>query len=125
MLDGLSRAWPDRGAVLQGEINRHYGYTFQWYAMALAIGLLAAVLRSETKASLVSNEVNSQPTNTAPKAQRHRLKVAKSNRLILVIFILVCAAPVIASYLFYFVIKPDKRTNYGDLIDPQRSRADP
>ena len=40
MLDGLSRAWPDRGAVLQGEINRHYGYTFQWYAMALAIGLL-------------------------------------------------------------------------------------
>jgi cytochrome oxidase assembly protein ShyY1 len=40
MLDGLSRAWPDRGAVLQGEINRHYGYTFQWYSMALAIALL-------------------------------------------------------------------------------------
>jgi cytochrome oxidase assembly protein ShyY1 len=39
-LDRLSRAWPDRGAVLQGEINRHYGYTFQWYAMALAIAAL-------------------------------------------------------------------------------------
>jgi len=43
VLDGLSRTWPDRGAVLQGEINRHYGYTFQWYAMALAIGLLVVI----------------------------------------------------------------------------------
>ncbi len=40
-LDGLAREWPDRGAVLQGQINTHYGYTFQWYAMALAVlGLL-------------------------------------------------------------------------------------
>ena len=40
-LDGLAREWPDRGAVLQGEINTHYGYTFQWYAMTAAIfGLL-------------------------------------------------------------------------------------
>ncbi len=36
-LDGLARDWPDRGAVLQGEINTHYGYTFQWYAMAFAV----------------------------------------------------------------------------------------
>ncbi len=36
-LDGLSRAWPDRGAILQGQIDRHHGYEFQWYAMALAI----------------------------------------------------------------------------------------
>jgi surfeit locus 1 family protein len=40
-LDGLSREWPDRGAILQGEIDRHHGYVFQWYAMAAAIaGLL-------------------------------------------------------------------------------------
>ena len=68
----------------------------------------------------MSNEVNFLPPNTAPSAAPQD-RVAKSNRLILVIFILVCAAPVIASYLFYFVIKPDKRTNYGDLIDPQRA----
>jgi len=35
----------------------------------------------------------------------------------------VCAAPVIASYLAYYVIRPDGRTNYGELIEPQRSFA--
>jgi hypothetical protein len=33
----------------------------------------------------------------------------------------VCAAPVVASYLTYFVIKPQTRSNYGDLIVPTRS----
>lgn len=32
----------------------------------------------------------------------------------------VCAAPVIASYLTYYLVKPSGRTNYGTLIDPQR-----
>jgi hypothetical protein len=32
----------------------------------------------------------------------------------------VCAAPVIASYLTYYVIKPQGRTNYGELVLPQR-----
>ena len=32
----------------------------------------------------------------------------------------VCATPVIASYFTYFVIKPQARTNYGDLITPTR-----
>lgn len=31
----------------------------------------------------------------------------------------VCAAPMIFSYLTYYVIKPTGRTNYGDLIDPR------
>jgi hypothetical protein len=34
--------------------------------------------------------------------------------------LLVCAAPVIASYLTYYVIRPEARRNYGELIDPQR-----
>jgi len=33
---------------------------------------------------------------------------------------LVCAAPVIASYFTYFVIKPQGRTNYSELITPPR-----
>jgi hypothetical protein len=33
--------------------------------------------------------------------------------------ILVCAAPLIASYLAYYVIKPQARNNYGALIDPR------
>ena len=33
---------------------------------------------------------------------------------------LVCVAPVVASYLTYYVIRPEGRRNYGELIDPQR-----
>jgi hypothetical protein len=34
--------------------------------------------------------------------------------------LLVCAAPILASYLTYFFIKPEGRTNYGDLLDPRQ-----
>jgi hypothetical protein len=33
---------------------------------------------------------------------------------------LLCLAPVVASYLAYYVFPPGGRTNYGDLIEPQR-----
>lgn len=32
----------------------------------------------------------------------------------------VCAAPLIASYFTYYVIKPTSRTNYGELLDPRQ-----
>ncbi len=32
----------------------------------------------------------------------------------------VCAAPLIASYITYYFIKPEGRTNYGALIDPRQ-----
>lgn len=41
-------------------------------------------------------------------------------RLKLAMVVLVCAAPVIASYLAYYVFPPSARTNYGALIEPQR-----
>lgn len=34
--------------------------------------------------------------------------------------VLVCAAPIIASYFTYYVIKPSSRTNYGTLLDPRQ-----
>ncbi|MEO8389977.1 MAG: hypothetical protein ABI893_08830 [Polaromonas sp.] len=34
--------------------------------------------------------------------------------------LLVCAAPVIASYFTYYVVRPEGRRNFGELIDPQR-----
>ena len=34
--------------------------------------------------------------------------------------LLVCAAPVIASYFTYYVIRPEGRRNYGELVTPQR-----
>lgn len=34
--------------------------------------------------------------------------------------LLVCVAPVVASYFTYYVIRPEGRKNFGALIDPQR-----
>jgi hypothetical protein len=34
--------------------------------------------------------------------------------------LLVCAAPVVASYITYYLIRPEGRRNYGELIAPQR-----
>ncbi len=38
----------------------------------------------------------------------------------MVAVLLVCAAPVVASYFTYYVIRPEGRRNYGELITPQR-----
>lgn len=35
--------------------------------------------------------------------------------------LLVCAAPVIASYFTYYVIRPEGRRNFGELIQPQQT----
>ncbi len=42
----------------------------------------------------------------------------------MLLVMLVCAAPVIASYVTYYVVRPDGRRNFGDLIEPQRSLPD-
>jgi len=42
------------------------------------------------------------------------------SRLKLWLVIAICAAPVIASYYAYYFVRPDARSNYGALIDPQR-----
>ena len=35
--------------------------------------------------------------------------------------LLVCAAPVLASYFTFYVLRPEGRRNFGELIDPQRA----
>jgi hypothetical protein len=42
-------------------------------------------------------------------------------RIKMLLVLLVCAAPVIASYLTYFDIRPEGRSNYGTLVAPSRS----
>lgn len=44
----------------------------------------------------------------------------QSGRWKLLAVVAVCAAPMIFSYLTYYVIKPEGRTNYGALIDPSK-----
>ena len=45
-------------------------------------------------------------------------------RLKMLLVLAVCAAPVAASYLAYFVVRPSARTNYSELIVPPRALPD-
>jgi hypothetical protein len=49
---------------------------------------------------------------------------ARMGRWKMIGLLLVCAAPVLASYFTYYVIRPEGRRNYGELIDPQRPLPD-
>ncbi len=51
--------------------------------------------------------------NDQPSQQRR-------GRTRLLLILAVCAAPMLLSYLAYYVIKPTGRTNYGTLIDPRQ-----
>jgi hypothetical protein len=44
----------------------------------------------------------------------------KSGRWKMLLVAAVCAAPVVASYFAYYVVRPDSRRSYGELIEPQR-----
>lgn len=44
----------------------------------------------------------------------------RSGRWKMMLVLLVCASPVIASYFAYYVIRPEGRRNFGELVDPQR-----
>lgn len=45
----------------------------------------------------------------------------RAGRWKMLLLLLVCASPVVASYFTYYVIRPQGRTNYGELIEPQRT----
>ncbi len=60
--------------------------------------------------------VQEQVTDPSTADQRKRNR----GRWKLFAVLMVCAAPLILSYLTYYVIKPTGRTNYGTLIDPRQ-----
>ncbi len=60
--------------------------------------------------------VHSMPAGALDPAARR----TTNGRVKMLLVLLVCAAPVLASYLAYFVIRPSARSNYGELIEPQR-----
>lgn len=62
--------------------------------------------------------VHSLPRPALQDADQRRVR---SGRLQMLLVLAVCAAPVIASYFTYFVIRPQGRTNYSALIQPTRS----
>lgn len=48
----------------------------------------------------------------------------RSGRLKMLLVVLICAAPVIASYFTYYVVRPEGRSVFGELIEPQRPLPD-
>lgn len=58
--------------------------------------------------------------HSMPAAQLEEGQRTRRGRWKLLLVLLVCASPVIASYLTYFVIRPEGRTNYATLISPSR-----
>lgn len=79
----------------------------------------------------MSGSESSAPDGAAPEALSftvHRMpepglrrERVVSGRLRMALILLACAAPVIASYLTYYVIRPQGRTNYGTLVQPTRT----
>lgn len=61
--------------------------------------------------------------HSLPQPQEAALADARrtrAGRWKMLLVLLVCAAPVVASYFMYYVARPQPRTSYGELIDPQR-----
>jgi hypothetical protein len=62
--------------------------------------------------------VHSMPApNDALQADAARTRMGRWKMLFV---LLICASPVVASYWTYYVIRPEGRRNYGELIEPQR-----
>ncbi len=68
-------------------------------------------------AEALSFTVHSMPQPGADEVARR----TASGRLKMLLVLAVCAAPVVASYLSYYVIRPGGRTNYATLIQPTRA----
>jgi hypothetical protein len=54
----------------------------------------------------------------SPVGSDSRRKI--KGRWIMLAILAACLAPVVASYLMYYVVRPEARKNYGELIDPGR-----
>ena len=62
--------------------------------------------------------VHSMPApNDTLQADAARTRMGRWKMLFV---LLICASPVVASYWTYYVIRPEGRRNYGELIEPQR-----
>ena len=70
-----------------------------------------------TRAEAVALTVHSMPAPQLPSDARR----TRAGRIKMLLVLLVCAAPVAASYFSYFVLRPQARTNYSSLIQPTRS----
>lgn len=73
---------------------------------------------SQTPDEPLSLTVHSMPR--LDPASTDRAASTRAGRWKMLLLLLVSASPVIASYFAYYVVRPEGRRNYGELINPQR-----
>jgi hypothetical protein len=56
-----------------------------------------------------------------PGLEGSDVRRTRRGRLQMLLVLLACAAPVVASYLLYYGVRPGARSNYGALIEPTRA----
>ena len=71
-------------------------------------------------AAVPKDEPLSLTVHTLPLGQDSNTR-SRAGRWKMIAVLLVCASPVIASYFTYYVVRPEGRRNYGELITPQKS----
>ncbi len=64
--------------------------------------------------------VHSMPQSDSESGTAATAERTKSGRWKMLLVLLLCASPVIASYVTYYFIRPEGRRNFGELINPQR-----
>ena len=78
-------------------------------------GIDSSAPPSPDSALLVNFSVHSLPSTKDAVVRR-----TERGRWLMIAVLLVCAAPVVASYFAYYVLRLDSRTNYSELIVPPR-----
>ena len=68
--------------------------------------------------------VHTLPTPEGAETEVELQKRTTRGRWKMLLVLLACAAPVIASYFTYYVVRPDGRRNFGELVQPQRPLPD-
>ena len=79
------------------------------------------MLPSVNKDQPLDLTVHALPKFDGEDAGAQRTRVGRWKMLLV---FLICAAPVAASYFVYYVVRPDARSVFGTLIDPQRPLPD-
>lgn len=64
--------------------------------------------------------VHSMPQSDSATSSAATAERTKNGRWKMLLVLLLCASPVIASYITYYFIRPEGRRNFGELIQPQR-----
>ena len=97
-----------------GWVDKHYGYAFQWF------GLFPAWCSFFMSGSNLSDVYPPLAASQTPEPTGQRAAARAASALAVAGVLLACAAPVIAPYFTYYVIRPEGRRNFGELVEPQR-----